>query len=144
LILKGLLVGALVISLGNVYFPEKPSPVQKQVKEEPRKQNNKKEIRGNLGTFEATAYTAYCPGCSGTTAAGIDLRADPSKKVVAVDPHVIPLGTRVWVEGYGAAIAGDIGGGINGREIDVFIPNRKKALDWGRKQVEVKVIERND
>ncbi|MER2000065.1 MAG: LysM peptidoglycan-binding domain-containing protein, partial [Lysinibacillus sp.] len=58
-------------------------------------------------TMEATAYTAYCTGCSGITANGTNLRANPSLKVVAVDPSVIPLGTKVWVEGYGEAIAAD-------------------------------------
>ncbi|MFX6153002.1 3D domain-containing protein, partial [Acinetobacter baumannii] len=47
----------------------------------------------------ATAYTAYCTGCSGTTATGINLRANPNAKVIAVDPRVIPLGTKVYVEG---------------------------------------------
>src|SRR6185312_4204885 len=70
--------------------------------------------------MEATAYTAYCNGCSGTTRTGIDLRANPHLKVIAVDPNVIPLGTKVHVEGYGYAIAGDTGGAIKGNIIDVF------------------------
>ncbi|MDF2788312.1 MAG: hypothetical protein K0S80_1410, partial [Neobacillus sp.] len=54
-----------------------------------------------------TAYTAYCNGCSGRTATGFDLRANPGAKVIAVDPRVIPLGTKVYVEGYGYAVAAD-------------------------------------
>lgn len=92
-------------------------------------------------TVEATAYTAYCEGCSGTTATGIDLRANPDLKVIAVDPSVIPLGSRVWVEGYGEAIAGDTGGAIKGNKIDVFIPDQQGALDWGRKTVTVKILD---
>lgn len=88
----------------------------------------------------ATAYTAYCPGCSGTTAYGIDLRANPNEKVIAVDPNVIPLGTKVWVEGYGEAIAGDTGGAIKGHRIDVFIPSYDQAIQWGRKQVKLKIL----
>lgn len=91
-------------------------------------------------TMEATAYTAYCTGCSGTTANGTNLRANPHLKVIAVDPNVIPLGTRVWVEGYGEAIAADTGSAIKGNRIDVFIPNKEGAYDWGRKQVTVKVL----
>jgi 3D (Asp-Asp-Asp) domain-containing protein len=54
---------------------------------------------------------------------------------------VIPLGSKVHVEGYGYATAEDIGGGINGHEIDVFIPKQSDALDWGRKQVTVTIID---
>ncbi len=91
-------------------------------------------------TMTATAYTAYCPGCSGTTAYGIDLRANPNQKVIAVDPRVIPLGSKVWIEGYGIAIAGDTGGAIKGNKIDVFIPSQDSALAWGVKKVKVKVL----
>ncbi|WP_391204649.1 3D domain-containing protein [Psychrobacillus sp. L4] len=95
---------------------------------------------GKEMTMIATAYTAYCNGCSGTTAYGIDLRANPDQKVIAVDPRVIPLGTRVWVEGYGEAIAGDTGGAIKGNKIDVFIPSYDSAMQWGVKKVKIRVI----
>lgn len=88
----------------------------------------------------ATAYTAYCKGCSGTTAYGIDLRANPKEKVIAVDPKVVPLGTKVWVEGYGEAIAGDIGGAIKGHRIDVFIPSYDNAMDWGVQKVKMRIL----
>lgn len=88
----------------------------------------------------ATAYTAYCTGCSGTTAYGIDLRANPNQKVIAVDPRVIPLGTKVWVEGYGEAIAGDTGGAIKGNKIDVFIPSHDNAMAWGVKTVKIRIL----
>ena len=91
-------------------------------------------------TMSATAYTAYCAGCSGVTANGTDLRANPGAKVIAVDPNVIPLGTRVWVEGYGEAIAADTGGAIKGNKIDVFIPTQEGALNWGRRTVTVKIL----
>lgn len=91
-------------------------------------------------TAEATAYTAYCNGCSGVTATGINLRSNPNQKVIAVDPSVIPLGSKVYVEGYGTAIAADTGGAINGNRIDVFIPNKSKALNFGRRSVTVKVL----
>ncbi|MBS4216065.1 MULTISPECIES: 3D domain-containing protein [Neobacillus] len=98
-------------------------------------QNQLKEI-----TVDATAYTASCEGCSGITKTGIDIKANPNAKVIAVDPAVIPLGSKVYVEGYGEAIAGDIGGGINGHEIDVFIPSEQDALKWGRKTITVKIL----
>ncbi|MES9758462.1 LysM peptidoglycan-binding domain-containing protein [Priestia megaterium] len=91
-------------------------------------------------TVEATAYTAYCAGCSGITATGIDLRSNPNRKVIAVDPRVIPLGSRVYVEGYGTAIAADTGGAIKGNKIDVLLPSQKEALKWGRKTVKVQIL----
>ncbi|KGR85886.1 3D domain-containing protein [Lysinibacillus odysseyi] len=91
-------------------------------------------------TMTATAYTAYCNGCSGVTANGTDLRANPNVKVIAVDPSVIPLGTRVWVEGYGEAVAADTGTAIKGNRIDVFIPSKEGALAWGRKSVKVTIL----
>lgn len=92
-------------------------------------------------TVTATAYTAYCNGCSGITKTGINLKQNPDLKVIAVDPSVIKLGTKVHVEGYGYAIAGDIGGAIKGNKIDVFIPTQSDALEWGRKQVKIKILD---
>ena len=91
-------------------------------------------------TMRATAYTAYCTGCSGITANGTDLRSNPNQKVIAVDPRVIPLGTKVWVEGYGEAIAADTGGAIKGNKIDVFIPSDGQARNWGVRTVSVKIL----
>ena len=87
----------------------------------------------------STAYTAYCNGCSGKTRIGIDLRKNPYKKVIAVDPKVIPLRKMVYVNGYGLAIAGDTGSAIKGRKIDVFMPSKKQAYNWGRRTVKVTV-----
>ncbi|MHC8969418.1 LysM peptidoglycan-binding and 3D domain-containing protein [Priestia aryabhattai] len=92
-------------------------------------------------TVEATAYTAYCAGCSGITATGIDLRSNPNRKVIAVDPRVIPLGSRVYVEGYGEAIAGDTGGAIKGTRIDLFMASQSSALNWGRKTVKLQILD---
>lgn len=89
----------------------------------------------------STAYTAYCAGCSGVTATGIDLRSHPNAKVVAVDPSVIPLGSKLYIQGYGYAVAGDTGGAIKGKRIDLFMSNRSDALDWGRRTVKVKILE---
>ncbi|WP_182005448.1 LysM peptidoglycan-binding and 3D domain-containing protein [Priestia aryabhattai] len=92
-------------------------------------------------TVEATAYTAYCAGCSGITATGIDLRSNPNRKVIAVDPRVIPLGSRVYIEGYGEAIAGDTGGAIKGTRVDLFMASQSSALNWGRKTVKLQILD---
>lgn len=119
-----------------------PPPVEKteavEVKEE-KVEVAEEQVVDEM-TVTATAYTAYCPGCSGTTAYGIDLRSNPNQKVIAVDPRIIPLGTKVWVEGYGEAIAGDTGGAIKGHKIDVFIPSYDSAMEWGVKKVKLKVL----
>ena len=96
---------------------------------------------GKTISVEATAYTAYCSGCSGITATGIDLKANPYEKVIAVDPNVIPLGTKVFVEGYGHAVAADTGGAIKGNKIDIHVPTKDQAYNWGRKVVEVTILE---
>src|SRR5699024_10046472 len=92
--------------------------------------------------MNATAYSANCNGCTGITATGINLNDNPDLKVVAVDPDVIPLGTKVWVEGYGNAIAGDTGGAIKGNRIDVHVPTKADANQYGWKKVKVKILEK--
>lgn len=61
-------------------------------------------------------------------------------KLIAVDPSVIPLGSKVWVEGYGVAIAADTGGAIKGHIIDVLMPNKKASIAWGRRTVKVIIL----
>lgn len=89
----------------------------------------------------ATAYTAFCDtGCTGITATGRDLTNDRSAKVIAVDPSVIPLGTKVYVEGYGYAVAADTGGAIKGHKIDLHVPTESQANQWGVQKVKVKIL----
>lgn len=82
--------------------------------------------------FEATAYT----WTGQRTASG----TWPAIGTVATDPEVIPLGTKIWVEGYGEAVALDTGGAIKGNIIDVYLPTESECWQWGRRQVEVRVI----
>jgi len=60
--------------------------------------------------------------------------------VIAVDPNVIPLGSKVYVEGYGTAVAGDTGGAIKGNRIDVLVPDSGKAANWGRRTIQITVL----
>lgn|SRR5690625_4554402 len=114
---------------------------QKTVENKSEEKSEKTSNSGQSMTMEATAYTAQCDGCTGITATGIDLNANSNKKVVAVDPSVIPLGSRVHVEGYGEAIAGDTGGAIKGDRIDVHLPTKDAALGFGRQSVNVTVLD---
>lgn len=94
----------------------------------------------------ATAYTAdpsengYKPGESVKSKLGHDLTANPNMKLIAVDPAVIPLGSTVYVEGYGTAIAGDTGSAIKGHIIDLLMPNSAAANNWGRRTVKVTIL----
>jgi 3D (Asp-Asp-Asp) domain-containing protein len=99
------------------------------------------ETAQNVLNMEATAYTADCEGCSGITATGINLKENPDQKVISVDPNVIPLGTKVHVEGYGNAVAGDTGGAIKGNKIDIFMPSQEDAINFGRKTVKVTILD---
>ncbi|MCU5589980.1 3D domain-containing protein [Bacillus cereus] len=90
---------------------------------------------------EATAYSVEgSPPHERITAFGIDIGKNPNIKLIAVDPKVIKLGTKVHVEGYGDAIAGDTGGAIKGNKIDVLFPTEKQAREWGRKKVKIKIM----
>ena len=94
--------------------------------------------------MEASAYTSgfSCTGKRpgdpgyGITASG--LKAE--RGVVAVDPSVIPLGTRLYVEGYGHAVAADTGGAIKGHKIDLFYDDYDEAILFGRRKLTVYVL----
>jgi 3D (Asp-Asp-Asp) domain-containing protein len=99
--------------------------------------------------MRATAYTADYqstgkrPGdpAFGITASGtVAKRSIGNYSSIAVDPRVIPLGTRLYVEGYGYAIAEDTGGAIKGNRVDLFFNSGSEAINWGVKWVNVYVI----
>jgi 3D (Asp-Asp-Asp) domain-containing protein len=117
---------------------KKPSSTTVKKVSKPKVQTPKRSTK--VITVKATAYTASCKGCTGITKTGVNLKANPNKKVIAVDPSVIPLGTKVHVEGYGKAIAADIGGAIKGKRIDVFIPTKKAAINFGVKRLKVTIL----
>lgn len=124
-----------IVSVGT-----KSKPKLKRTKQSPS--NVSAKSGGQTKTMQATAYTAKCDtGCTGITATGQNLNANPNKKVIAVDPSVIPLGSRVYVEGYGEAIAGDTGGDIKGNRIDLHFPDKSSANSFGRKNVTVRIID---
>ena len=87
---------------------------------------------GPISTGKSPGHPAY-----GITATG--MRA--TYGVVAVDPRVIPFFTRLYVPGYGYAIAADTGGDIKGNRIDLFYPSYSEALQWGRQTVPVYILD---
>jgi len=86
--------------------------------------------------MEATAYLPTDGSGDGITATGIPAR----KGIVAVDPAVIPLGTRVYVPGYGLGLAADTGGMIVGEKIDLCMEDYGEAWAFGRRMVKVYVL----
>ncbi|RPE85579.1 peptidoglycan-binding domain-containing protein [Salisediminibacterium halotolerans] len=120
---------------------EEQQAAEEQAAQEETATSTSSDADGQTMSLEATAYTADCEGCTGVTYTGIDLNANPNKNVVAVDPDVIPLGSTVHVEGYGQAVAGDIGGAIQGERIDLHMASNAEAVNFGRQQVEVTVID---
>ncbi|MTT30511.1 hypothetical protein GMB86_00595 [Terrilactibacillus sp. BCM23-1] len=91
-------------------------------------------------TVKSTGYTANDPGCIGITKTGLNLKENPNAKVIAVDPSIIPLGTKVYVPGYGTAIAADTGGAIDGHHIDILFNEKSDALNWGVKEITVTIL----
>jgi len=87
--------------------------------------------------------TAYAPGpldngkWNNQTYMGGTVR----KGVAAVDPKIIPMGTKLWIEGYGEAIAEDQGSAIKGHRIDLAFEDRQEALDYGIKNVKIYVLD---
>lgn len=89
-------------------------------------------------TVVATAYSRNQPSLTNITASGIDLSQNP--QVIAVDPTVIPLGTKVYVEGYGEAIAGDTGSAIIGNRVDLHMDSIDESFKWGIQEVELTIL----
>ncbi len=114
------------------YLPDRGAPREIISKEPPP---SDLKIKKTI-TLTATAYT---PGfdCGYITATG----AKAGFGIVAVDPRVIPLGTKVFVEGYGEAMALDTGGAIKGSRIDLCYETYDEAIRFGRRKVTVHILE---
>lgn len=87
---------------------------------------------GRRLTVRATAYAL-----PGTTATGVGVRFG----IIAVDPRVIPLGTRLYVPGYGEGIAADTGGAVRGNRIDVWLPSEAQAEEWAVKTITITILD---
>ncbi len=88
-------------------------------------------------SMEASAYLPTDGNGAGITATG----AVAQRGIVAVDPDVIPLGTRVYIPGYGTAVAADTGGAIRGNKIDLCMESYGEAINFGRRSVEVYILD---
>ncbi len=98
-------------------------------------------VSSNAIKVKATAYSAAKGGGNTYTSSGRKAVRNPNGySTVAVDPRVIPLGTNLYIEGYGYAIAADEGSAVKGNYIDVFFNTEGEARDWGVKYVNVHVL----
>lgn len=115
---------------------KKPAPKPAKKPESTQTSNSKFNAKKTI-VMSSTAYSI-----KGTTASGVP--SGPGK--VAVDPNVIPLGTRLYIESldgwgdYGYAIAADTGSAIKGNIIDVFYSDRSTALRYGRRKIKVHIL----
>ena len=111
---------------------------KEQEEKEKQAQSAPKNVSGRTITMRSTAYTSDPSENGGysTTAMGTAIRYG----VAAVDPNVIPLGTRLYIEGYGYARAEDTGGAIKGNKIDLVFGSKAQSNNWGRRTVRVTIL----
>lgn len=88
-------------------------------------------------SMSASAYSAYDTGNSSYTYGGNLVR----KGIAAVDPNIIPLGTRMFIPGYGYAIADDVGGSIKGNAIDLAFDSHGDAMQFGTQKIVVYLLD---
>lgn len=117
---------------------QKQTQTQKTKTETTSYSNSAPTVSGNyLGKFSTTAY-CNCSRCcgkwaGGPTASGVMPKAG---RTIAVDPKIIPLGTKVIING-NTYIAEDTGSAIKGKKIDIYHDSHSSALAWGRRTVDV-------
>lgn len=99
-----------------------------------------KRIVKTVLTMISTAYSDSIYSCGKWVGNLTSIGLKPVKGVVAVDPRVIPLRTKLYIEGYGYGIAGDVGSAIKGNKIDLCFNSRNEAVRYGRKKVKVYIL----
>lgn len=118
-----------------------PPPVfsQPKPKYKIKSKRKSKRMRFSLGKFKVTAYCP-CRKCSegygNRTATGVRARQG---RTVAVDPKVMPYGTRIYIKGMGEFVAEDCGGGVKGKHIDIYFESHQETVKFG---VKYKKVER--
>ena len=117
---------------GNVNLPEKPAPAVNRAHARPRLASRaaRHRVRTRPLRVRATAYAIH-----GRTASG----SHTVHGTIAVDPRIIPIGTRIFVPGYGWGKALDTGGGVRGNVIDLWMPTSRQCYQWGNRHVEILV-----
>lgn len=141
LIISSLAIAVYIISILTAPAAE-PAPAQTRetvvyiVPENKPLPIANRSLRYEALEVTVTAYSPEDPGVDDTTYTGLPVDIG----VVAVDPSVIPLGSVVYVPGYGYAVALDRGGAIKGHRVDVYFPTREAATAWGVKKLKIRVF----
>lgn len=126
-------------STTKVAVKEENPVSNKKTEEKPEPAKTENSSSSKTIVVSATGYSTQQAGLSTHTATGIDLRVN--SRVIAVDPSVIPLGSKVEIPGYGVFIAGDTGGAIKGNKIDIHFSTVQQALNWGRRTITIKILD---
>lgn len=126
-------------STTKVAVKEENPVSNKKTEEKPEPAKTENSSSSKTIVVSATGYSTQQAGLSTHTATGIDLRVN--SRVIAVDPSVIPLGSKVEIPGYGVFIAGDTGGAIKGNKIDIHFSTVQQALSWGRRTITIKILD---
>lgn len=113
-----------------------------QYRERLEQMSSRGEIRSVI--MKITAYDLSYDSCEkypddpayGITSTGKQIK----EGYVAVDPKVIPYGTRLYIDGYGVAVAEDTGGAIRGNRIDIYMPSKDDCIEWGVQNRKVFII----
>ncbi|KGM95104.1 hypothetical protein Z968_09885 [Clostridium novyi A str. 4552] len=147
---NGKLISREVVNQAIVQQPTTKVIAMGTLKEQPQRLSRGGSVNhSKMYRMRATAYTASYsdtgkgPGDSGfgITASGTRVRRSAGGySTVAVDPRVIPLGTKLYIEGYGYAIAEDTGGAIKGNKIDLYFNSDSQVSSWGVRYVNVYIV----
>lgn len=147
------LIPGLLLTLGGPVTAEPVphrtgQPIQAEAHSEPRPMKKRPALSSRSGRLapqlpEASprgrkltvTSTAYC--LRGYTASGTYV----NEGTIAVDPRVIPMGTRMYVPGYGYGVARDTGGVIKGNKIDVWFPSLSQCYNWGNRTVTITILD---
>jgi 3D (Asp-Asp-Asp) domain-containing protein len=129
MVLLGAVAGGVLLAACTDAHPPPASPPGTSTPVPSRASTSTAAARGvELGLFEVSCHTG-----KGVTASG----RPSSREIVSVDPRVVPLGTRLVIEGVGPRVAADTGGAIRGRRLDIWEPSVAACTRFGRRQLRV-------
>jgi peptidoglycan DL-endopeptidase CwlO len=120
--------GLLLAACSDVNQPPASPPSMTTSTHSPPSSSTASTRGADLGVFEVSCYTG-----KGVTALG----RPNSRETVAVDPRVVPLGTRLAIDKVGTRVAADIGVGVTGRRLDIWEPSAAACIRFGRRQLRV-------